>query len=392
MRVGIFTYADTLTGGNIRLLRALRHYPRDEIVVLIPSDRHERLRVALERVNDPSLRDLERTAIDLKPLGARPSAIDYIRYGKYAGDFAKKEGFDLLYLYHEHAYFPLGFSLSGVRWTMLMQLTPVVGSLAIEEGRGFSLFRKNYQEIYGYGRAKALRGYLRLRLFDLVTGRNVLLASSRSIPYELELLGIRKRILVPEVPNATDGCARIGGRKDLDVIFFSRVKREKGVFHYIEAISMMRDLIRSACIVGYADEHMRRALERELAKRGLDFVCLLYNARKEEAHEIVSRSKLLIYPSMMDSFSYSLMESLSCGTPAVAYSIPGVRLNYSTPAVRLVEPMDIRALAEEASKVLESGEWQEMGRAGIEYTSRFTWEAMAESELKTVKRILEEDE
>ncbi len=81
MRIGIFTYADTLTGGNIRLLRALKYYPKDEVTVLIPSDRHEKLRNVLEGVKDPNIKNLEGMSADLKPLGSRPSVLQYIKYG-----------------------------------------------------------------------------------------------------------------------------------------------------------------------------------------------------------------------------------------------------------------------------------------------------------------------
>ncbi len=386
MKIGIFTYADTLTGGNLRLVRALRYYPKDEFMLFIPSDKFYKLKNVLESLKDPGLENLEKMAVHLKPMG-HPGILGYVSYGKYVGEYAKKEGIDLLYLYHEHAYFPFGFSLSGIKWTMLVQLTPVIGSIAIEEGKGFDLFRKNYSKIYGYGYAKSLKGYLRLKLFSMSTGNNTLIAASKSVPYELGLLGIKKKFEVLKVPSGFDGCLKKSAQKDMDVVYFSRVVKEKGIFHYFEVLSALRNKIKSAYIVGYCDERMKKIVESELERRKLNFVKTLYNASKEEAHEAVSRSKLLIYPSMMDAFSLSLMESLACGTPAVAYGIPGIRFNYETPAVRLVKPLDFKALAEETGKILESGAWQEMLKLGLEYSKNYKWEAMVENEVKVLEKL-----
>ncbi|BBE42752.1 glycosyltransferase family 4 protein [Conexivisphaera calida] len=385
--MAVFTYADTLTGGNLRLIRALTYYPRDFFALLIPSDRLERLAAVMRSVGY-DFPDYLREAVPLRPMGAPRNPLDFFRYGKYVGEVARRNGAELLFLYHEHVYFPFGFRASGMRWTMLLQQTPVIGSLVVEGGRGFDLFRRNYREIYGYGAARSLKGYLRLKAFDWGVGDAELIAASRSVPYELEWLGIRKRLRMLEIGSGVDGCARRSGVKDHDVAYFARVVREKGIFDFLNALSLMRGKARNAYIIGFADDAMKNVVEAELRRRRLDFVETVFNAKKEEAHEALSRSKVLMYPSKMDAFSLSLMESLSCGTPAVAYAIPGIRFNYNTPAVRFVAPLDYRSLAEETVRILEEGSWEEMGREGIRYAQRYTWEEMAKQEVDALKMIM----
>ncbi len=387
MKVAVFSYADTLTGGNLRLIRAFRYYPKD-FYLFIPSDKYDRLKGILEVIDPFSLDYLEKRAVMLKPMGRLKSILSYYKYGKYVAKSAKDYGADLLFLYHENVYFPFGFESGNAKWTMLLQQTPVLGSMVIEEGKGFKLFKENYEKIYGYGFLKSIKGYLRLKAFDFSTKDRTLISSSKSTPYELNLLGVRKNFITLNVPSGTDGCLKKSNNKDVDVAFFSRVVYEKGIFDFINVLSLLKTHLKKAYIIGFADDEMKKIVEKELTANGLDFVETLFNANKEEAHEALSRSKLLVYPSKMDSFSLSLMESLSCGTPAVAYAIPGIRFNYDTKAVKLVKPLDYKALADEALKVLKSGEWEEMSRVGLEYSKRFTWEAMVEDEVKAISKIV----
>jgi Glycosyltransferase len=45
--------------------------------------------------------------------------------------------------------------------------------------------------------------------------------------------------------------------------------------------------------------------------------------------DVVSKAKVLVYPSHFDSFPLVILESLALGTPVIAYKIPGVRSVYA---------------------------------------------------------------
>ncbi len=215
-----------------------------------------------------------------------------------------------------------------------------------------------------------------------------IIAVSRSIPYELNALGIRKNFVTLGIGIGSDGCVKRSEVKDHDVAYFARVVPEKGIFDFLSALTLMRGKVRSAYIIGFADGVMRNTVEEELRRRDLGFVETLFNAPKDKAHEALSRSKVLIYPSKMDAFPLSLMESLSCGTPAVAYAIPGIRFNYTTPAVKLVRPLDYRSLAEETLEILDNHLWDEMSEEGVRYARRYTWNEMARQDIDALKIII----
>ncbi|WP_338076115.1 glycosyltransferase [Acidianus sulfidivorans] len=56
---------------------------------------------------------------------------------------------------------------------------------------------------------------------------------------------------------------------------------------------------------------------------------------KEELYKVVSKAKLLVYPSLADGFSLVILEAITLGTPAISYNFPPIYTSYKdVPAVR----------------------------------------------------------
>jgi hypothetical protein len=63
-----------------------------------------------------------------------------VKYGEKLATRLVGEGCGFVYIPHEHPYIPLGIG-KHLPWAVLLQTTPVVGSLAIEDGSGFTPWR-----------------------------------------------------------------------------------------------------------------------------------------------------------------------------------------------------------------------------------------------------------
>ncbi|MEM4905440.1 MAG: glycosyltransferase [Nitrososphaerota archaeon] len=75
---------------------------------------------------------------------------------------------------------------------------------------------------------------------------------------------------------------------------------------------------------------------------------------REKLIEVVSRSKVLIYPSHSDAFSLVVLEALFLGCSVVAYDIPAIRSVYKgLKPVKIMKEYDYKAMAEEAIKILK---------------------------------------
>ena len=83
-----------------------------------------------------------------------------------------------------------------------------------------------------------------------------------------------------------------------------------------------------------------------------------------------------------------MLESLSCGTPVVAYDIPAIRFNYAgTRAVIRVRPLDVKGLVNETYELLRGGDLDRLGREGVEFSKGFMWDNVARVEWNTLERI-----
>jgi glycosyltransferase involved in cell wall biosynthesis len=115
-----------------------------------------------------------------------------------------------------------------------------------------------------------------------------------------------------------------------------------------------------------------------------------FNASSDEVLRLLASSKAFIYPTRFDSFGLVVLESLSCGTPVVAYDIPAIRFNYAgTRAVIRVRPLDVKGLVNETYELLRGGDWDRLGREGVEFSKRFTWDNVARVEWNALERIVE---
>jgi len=172
--------------------------------------------------------------------------------------------------------------------------------------------------------------------------------------------------------NGVNECPYVGLEKAYDVIFHARIERLKGVFDFIAAVKGLSKLKEDvkAVVVGSAGKEMAKevmsyAADLDLAKN-IEF---RFNASSDEVLRLLASSKAFIYPTRSDAFPLVVLESLSCGTPVVAYDIPAIRFNYAgTRAVIRVRPLDVKGLVNETYELLRGGDLDRLGREGVEFS------------------------
>jgi len=393
MEVAVFTPADNLSGGNYRVANVLRFFPRGKYVLLMPRNRKYAFIDVLTRFgsNSDALLSIISDAYELRDYYCKDVPC-HIKYGYYVGKVVKELGVDILYFPHEHAYLPLGFKASNIKWTELLQLTPVIGSLTVEEGSGFSLFMKNLRVNFNYGFFKILKSYIRFKLFTLAVRNTPILAVSKSIPYELGRLSARVDVRVIDPGVGVDPCPSSGLDRVFDVAFFARVTPEKGVFDFLRVVANLVKWRRSirALVMGFAGDEMAIKVREMASELGIaGNVEFRFNVPRDEAMRLLAQSKLVIYPTRLDAFPLSVLEALSCGTPVIAYAIPAIRFNYAdTRAVIKTKPLDIEEMTRRAIEALEGEAWRELGREAVEFAKKYTWENVAKTEWNTLQSIM----
>jgi Glycosyltransferase len=392
LKVAIYFAPSFLGGGEVRTLEVASRFPRDRYVLLMP-------------------RNLKAKALnDARRLGLREDLINVLRDAHELDDYisrdplysiiyrrrveraAERLGADLLYapVGALKTGFFVGHGTSPVRWARLLQASLPVGSLVTEEGDGLRLFLK-VAALNGIDAATALGRYVRLALNSRAALGVLDLAVTAAIPYEFNKVGIRIDATVLNPGNGVNGCPYVGLEKAYDVIFHARIERLKGVFDFIAAVKGLAKLKKDvkAIVVGRASESMAKEVMSYAADLGVaENIEFRFNASSDEVLRLLASSKAFIYPTRTDAFPLVVLESLSCGTPVVAYDIPAIRFNYAgTRAVVRVRPLDVKGLVNETYELLRSGEWDRLGREGVEFSKRFTWDNVARAEWRALERI-----
>ena len=109
-----------------------------------------------------------------------------------------------------------------------------------------------------------------------------------------------------------------------------------------------------------------------------------------EKFKILAKSKVMIYPSYIDTFAISVLEALTMGTPAIAYAIPAIVINYKTDAVIKIPIGSIDEMAKRAVEILSNVQYyQELSMKAIDYASTYTWNDIARDLLTCIIRIEE---
>jgi len=143
------------------------------------------------------------------------------------------------------------------------------------------------------------------------------------------------------------------------IIFLARLIETKGVTELPLIMKYIALLIKydvKLYIIGkFFDKEYENYIKNLIKKFNLENnIKFLGFLKDEDKYKIVSKARLLIYPTHDDLYSYVILESIAVGTPVVSYAIPGpFSVFKDLPAVRFVKEFDIKGMAEEAVRILK---------------------------------------
>lgn len=169
-------------------------------------------------------------------------------------------------------------------------------------------------------------------------------------------------------------------------IYSARLDASKGV---VEALLAARHIKKSLpnfrlIITGSGTERTLAMVNRFIKCLGLESNVLLTGfLPRAEALELKGGARIVIYPSHVDAYPYSVAESLIMGTPVVGYRIPALTLNYGGVAgLYLVEEGDVEALAQGVLEVFEMKK-VEVGEPRI-----YTFDDVVAEEIEILRRLV----
>lgn len=149
-----------------------------------------------------------------------------------------------------------------------------------------------------------------------------------------------------------------GHGKDNYIVFWSRLNQDKGIHEIPDIMKKIytKKRIKLVLMGKFFDKYNEILFWKKIKKYSIEVEYLGFVPR-EKLYDVVSRAKLLIYPSHVDGFSLVILEALALGTPVVAYGIPAIKSVYGNLRnVKIVEEFDIEKMAQEALNILSMSE------------------------------------
>jgi len=238
---------------------------------------------------------------------------------------------------------------AGVRGPLMIKVhqLPYVGTLdvlkvvGIDEPTSFDLVRVPFLS------SKFLRDSLPFFLFQMgacafsvrsLEGRRdaAVMAVTAVTAKNLRSMGFRRALYVPPVhvgmePERIRPKKERGGSYRFDGVYVGRFHPHKGFLDLPAIVAQMkrstnRDVSVAVCGSPQFPRHMEMFWSRVRALGVEDNLVVLGYRTQEELYSTIQDSKALLYPSYVDAFSITVLESLCLGVPVIAYDIDALRM------------------------------------------------------------------
>jgi len=285
----------------------------------------------------------------------------------------------------------------------------ILKSVGIDSPASLDLARLPFVQMRVYGDGPFLSAFQTLAsaasvrsLSRLRNGR--VLATTPVVAKDLASLGYRGPAFIPDCPNAVaresvEESLKTEEPLEFDGVYVGRYHPQKGFLDLPFVVARLkRSLGREVRVAVCGSTHFARHLarfRRLVESLGLERnLTILGRLSRQGLYRTMRRAKLLLYPSYVDGFSITVLESLCLGVPVVAYNIGALEMIWSRREGVFRSPVgDPAALAELASGILTDSRHEE-ARKAARLQSRalleeYTWQKVVRDERRFYESALE---
>lgn len=180
-------------------------------------------------------------------------------------------------------------------------------------------------------------------------------------------------------------------RKLYDGIFVGRIAKEKGIYDLIQVWRKIVQLKKESklVIIGSGPElsNLRKEVEKASLERN---VFLKGGLKEEELYELMSESRVFVFPSIFEGWGLAIAEALACGLPVVCYAMPAVSEIFGEcKSAFFVPPWNVESLTEKVLKIIFTSEkeYRKLSLASRTFVRRFDWVHVFERDLQVLRRV-----
>jgi glycosyltransferase involved in cell wall biosynthesis len=232
----------------------------------------------------------------------------------------------------------------------------------------------------------AILGWLSERLIPIIYKKTNFVTVSESTKRELVAFGIAN---VEVVYNGVDMVQSGNLDKNLrpTIIFLGRLKRYKRIDLLIKAYKIVSERVPETELWIVGDGDQREKLEQLAQERMIkaDFFGYADEATKAK---LLRDAWVFVITSEKEGWGVTVIEANACGTPCVAFDVPGLRDSIidDETGILVKEDGNVENLAEAMIMVLEDDELREkLSKNAFVYAKGFSWETSADKFLNVIE-------
>jgi len=180
--------------------------------------------------------------------------------------------------------------------------------------------------------------------------------------------------------------------KRYHAIYMKRFYPTKGIFDAIEIWKRVVDEKKDArlLLVGFSPESILGKVSSMIKEYALgDNITVMKPVYDFKRKILLLRlSKMLILPSYEENWGIVIGEALASGIPVVAYDLPDIRPIWKDNVI-WVPVGDKKTFAREVLRLIGDDALREkIGRKGVDYMKDYSWDAIADRELRIIQDYL----
>jgi glycosyltransferase involved in cell wall biosynthesis len=173
-----------------------------------------------------------------------------------------------------------------------------------------------------------------------------------------------------------------------DVLFVGGVSLQKGVPDLLEAFTKLEHPRKRLRFVGAVSEEMQTLLAKQRMGTAVEF---LGPWPQDKLHEIMSRSHVLVLPSIEDGFGLVQAQAMACGCPVIASRHTGAYDLFTDGIEGYIVPIQSPDVLAERLQFLadDPNKRQQMGAASLQRVQHIGgWNQYGESIVTTIEELL----
>lgn len=205
------------------------------------------------------------------------------------------------------------------------------------------------------------------------------ITGSESAKDDLVKVGLNKRRITVVHHGFTPSKIKVSStKKPFSLVFLARISKDKGIEDAIEVIHRLvrRNKKASLTVIGKSEsvEYLRFIKKLIRTKKLSKNVLIAGFVSESDKFKILSRSKLLIHPSIKEGWGLNVIEANSVGTPAVGYEVPGLIDSIKNDETGKLAAENIDSLYESILELLENKKkYDRLSKEAVKWSKKFSW-------------------